>query len=112
MTKRSNNRALPQENTIEKINLVMTPKSDDFPIVTILAWSRKCRYTESHCSIYFTFLFFSFLIFSLFFPFLILFLLSTLAVSRSILNGHIFKNSVLEPIFDFSVQTGSRFPVS
>ena len=46
MTKRSRNRAF-QEDTIKKINLVMTPNSDEFPIVTILAWSKKCRYTES-----------------------------------------------------------------
>ena len=25
----------------------MTLNSDEFPIVTILAWSQKCRYTES-----------------------------------------------------------------
>ena len=25
----------------------MTLNSDQFPIVTILAWSQKCRYTES-----------------------------------------------------------------
>ncbi len=31
------------------------------------------------------------------------------AVTRSILNGNIFKNSVLAPIFNFSVQTGSIF---
>ena len=34
-----------------------------------------------------------------------------LGVTRSILNGHIFKNNVLTPIFYFSVHTGSRFPV-
>ena len=39
-------------------------------------------------------------------------LYDTLAVTRSILNGNIFKNSVLAPIFNFSVQTGSRFPIS
>ena len=32
-----------------------------------------------------------------------------LAVARSILNGNIFKNNVLAPIFNFSVQTGSIF---
>ena len=32
MTKRSRNRAF-QENTIKKINLVMTPNSDDFGLV-------------------------------------------------------------------------------
>ena len=36
----------------------------------------------------------------------------TLAVTRSILNGYMFKNGVLAPIFNFSVHTGSRFPVS
>ena len=47
MPKRSRNRAF-QENSIEKkSNLVMTQNSDEFPIVTILAWSQKCRYTES-----------------------------------------------------------------
>ena len=35
-----------------------------------------------------------------------------LVVTRSILNGNIFKNSVLAPIFNFFVHTGSRFPVS
>ena len=34
-----------------------------------------------------------------------------LVVTRSILNGNVFKSSVLAPIFNFSVQTGSRFPV-
>lgn len=45
MTKRSRNRDF-QENTIKKLNLVMTPNtcSDEFHI---LAWSLKCRYTES-----------------------------------------------------------------
>ena len=33
----------------------------------------------------------------------------TLAVTRSILNGNIFKNIVLAPIFNFAVQTGSSF---
>ncbi len=46
MTKRSRNWAF-QENTTKKINLVMTPYSDEFPIVTILAWSQRYRYTES-----------------------------------------------------------------
>ena len=35
-----------------------------------------------------------------------------LAVTRSILNGNMFKNGVLAPIFNFSVHTGSRFSVS
>ena len=35
-----------------------------------------------------------------------------LAVTRSILNGNIFENSVLALIFNFSVHTGSRFLVS
>ena len=41
--KRSRNRAF-HENTTKKINLVMTPNSDEFPIV---AWSQKFRYTKS-----------------------------------------------------------------
>jgi len=36
----------------------------------------------------------------------------TLAVTRSILNGNMFKNCVLAPIFNFSVHTGSRVSVS
>ena len=32
---------------LKQINLVMTPKSDEFSIMTILAWSQNCRYTES-----------------------------------------------------------------
>ena len=35
-----------------------------------------------------------------------------LAVTRSILNGNMFKNGVLAPIFNFSVHTGSRVSVS
>ena len=36
----------------------------------------------------------------------------SLAVTPSILNGNMFKNSVLAPFFNFSIHTGSRFPVS
>ena len=35
--------------------------------------------------------------------------MSVLAVTRSILNGNVFKNGVFAPIFNFSVYTGSRF---